>query len=106
MNTEVDPTSSNLASAMLNSKIRPRAVVGHGGKIFHPSPPNYVTRSPGWCCVREEEVTEAVGHQPNGDHLQDAIARVWALFFVPMNKIHFSKVSQSTGDICSHLRQF
>ena len=32
---------------MLNSKIRPRAVVGYGVKIFHPSPPNYVTRSPG-----------------------------------------------------------
>ena len=30
---------------MLNSKIRPRAVVGYGVKIFHPSPPNYVTRS-------------------------------------------------------------
>ena len=47
MNIQVDPTSSNLASAMLNSKTRPRAVVGYGVKIFHPSPPNYVTRSPG-----------------------------------------------------------
>ena len=47
MNIQVDPTSSNVASAMLNSKIRPRAVVGYGVKIFHPSPPNYVTRSPG-----------------------------------------------------------
>ena len=47
MNIQVDPTSSNLASAMLNSKIRPRAIVGYGVKIFHPSPPNYVTRSPG-----------------------------------------------------------
>ena len=46
MNIQVDPTSSNLASAMLNSKIRLRAVVGYGVKIFHPSPPNYVTRSP------------------------------------------------------------
>ena len=28
--------------------LRPRAVVGYGGvKIFLPSPPNYVTRSPG-----------------------------------------------------------
>ena len=35
MNIQVDPTSSNLASAMLNSKIRPRAVVGYGVKIFH-----------------------------------------------------------------------
>ena len=26
---------------------RPRAVVGYGVKIFLPSPPNYVTRSPG-----------------------------------------------------------
>ena len=48
MNIQVDPTSSNRASAMLNSKIRPRAVVGYGVKIFHPSPPNYVTRSPGF----------------------------------------------------------
>ena len=47
MNIQVDLTSSNLASAMLNSKIRPRAVVGLGVKIFHPGPPNYVTRSPG-----------------------------------------------------------
>ena len=49
MNIQVDPTSSNLASAMLNSKIWPRAVVGYGVKIFHSSPPNYVTRSPGCC---------------------------------------------------------
>ena len=27
--------------------LRPRAVVGYGVKIFAPSPPNYVTRSPG-----------------------------------------------------------
>ena len=50
MNILVDPTSSNLASGMLNSKIRPRAVVGYGVKIFHHSPPNYVTRSPGGLC--------------------------------------------------------
>ena len=49
MNIQVDSTSSNLASAMLNSKIRPRTVVGYGVKIFHPSPPNYVHRSPGLC---------------------------------------------------------
>ena len=47
MNIQVDPTRSNLASAMLNSKIRPRAVVGYGIKILLPSPPSYVTRSPG-----------------------------------------------------------
>ena len=28
--------------------LRPRAVVGYGFKIFLPSPPNYVTRSPGY----------------------------------------------------------
>ena len=28
--------------------LRPRAVVGYGVKIFLPSPPNYVTRSPGY----------------------------------------------------------
>ena len=27
--------------------LRPRVVVGYGVKIFLPSPPNYVTRSPG-----------------------------------------------------------
>ena len=27
--------------------LRPRAFVGYGLKIFLPSPPNYVTRSPG-----------------------------------------------------------
>ena len=27
--------------------LRPRAVVGYGVKIFIPSPPSYVTRSPG-----------------------------------------------------------
>ena len=27
--------------------LRPRAVVGYGVKIFLPSPPNYVTISPG-----------------------------------------------------------
>ena len=29
--------------------LRPRAVVGYGLKIVLPSPPNYVTRSPGQC---------------------------------------------------------
>ena len=28
--------------------LRQRAVVGYGVKIFLPSPPNYVTRSPGY----------------------------------------------------------
>ena len=60
MNIQVHPTSSNLASAMLNSKIRPRAVVGYGVKIFHPSPPNYVTRSPGECYQRTASVYSAV----------------------------------------------
>ena len=47
MNLQVDP-SSNLASALLDSKIRPPAVVGYRVKIFCPSPLNYVTRSPGF----------------------------------------------------------
>ena len=33
--------------------LRPRAVVGYGVKMFLPSPPNYVTRSPG--CGNENE---------------------------------------------------
>ena len=60
MNIQVHPTSSNFASAMLNSKIRPRAVVGYGVKIFLPSPPNYVTRSPGECYQRTASVYSAV----------------------------------------------
>ena len=33
--------------------LRPRAVVGYDAKIFLPSPPNYVTRSPG-CNLQEK----------------------------------------------------
>ena len=36
--------------------LRPRAVVGYGVKIFLPSPPNYVTRSPG----REEWIVMTI----------------------------------------------
>ena len=38
--------------------LRPRAVVGYGVKIFLPSPPNYVTRSPG-CCRNQESIGSA-----------------------------------------------
>ena len=37
--------------------LRPRAVVGYGVKIFLPSPPNYVTRSP--------------GNKPNGNYFME-----------------------------------
>ena len=60
MNIQVDPTSSNLASAMLNSKIRPRAVEGYGVKIFHPSPPNYVTRKRMYKLVEREAFIDLV----------------------------------------------
>ncbi|XP_074617004.1 uncharacterized protein LOC141876348 [Acropora palmata] len=69
MNIQVHPTSSNLASAMLNSKIRPRAVVGYGVKIFHPSPPNYVTRSPGLSqapVVQRRDLTRTIKTQHRG----------------------------------------
>ena len=69
MNIQVDPTSSNLASAMLNLKIRPRAVVGYGVKIFHPSPPNYVTRSPG--CIVGLHQPMAATYQINDDDVDD-----------------------------------
>ena len=36
--------------------LRPRAVVGYGVKTFLPSPPNYVTRSPGDVLVSENTV--------------------------------------------------
>ena len=35
--------------------LRPRAVVGYGVKIFLPSPPHYVTRSPGLTVEQEKE---------------------------------------------------
>ena len=70
MNIQVDPTSSNLASAMLNSKIRPRAVVGYGVKIFHPSPPNYVTRSPGESFSESGLITQARHILMKADHLK------------------------------------
>ena len=38
--------------------LRPRAVVGYGVKIFLPSPPNYVTRSPG-----TEKVNKKLGEE-------------------------------------------
>ena len=39
--------------------LRPRAVVGYGVKIFLPSPPNYVTRSPGYDLdCKNTELTE------------------------------------------------
>ena len=44
---------------MLNSKMRPRTVVGYGVKMFIPRPPSYVTRSPG--CLRKQSLR--VGHQ-------------------------------------------
>ena len=34
--------------------LRPRAVVAYGVKIFLPSPPNYVTRSPG-CDIKYDQ---------------------------------------------------
>ena len=36
-----------ILQGVLKQHLRPRAVVGYGVKIFLPSPPNYVTRSPG-----------------------------------------------------------
>ena len=37
-----------ILQAVWKQHLRPRAVVGLGVKIFLPSPPNYVTRSPGY----------------------------------------------------------
>ena len=36
-----------LLQGVWKQHLRPCAVVGYGVKIFLPSPPNYVTRSPG-----------------------------------------------------------
>ena len=40
--------------------LRPRVVVGYGVKIFLPSPPNYVTRSPGSYASLELPMTDYV----------------------------------------------
>jgi len=60
MNIQVDATSSNLASATLNSKIRLHVVVGCGVEVFHSSPPNCVTRSPGYCWHQVGNSTDLV----------------------------------------------
>ena len=38
----------NIQQEIWKQHLRPRAVVGYGAYIFIPSPPNYVTRSPGF----------------------------------------------------------
>ena len=49
MATQQTFTFDNYVSIrLLNNPPPPRAVVGYGVKIFLPSPPNYVTRSPGY----------------------------------------------------------
>ena len=48
--------------------LRPRAVVGYGLKFFLPSPPNYVTRSPG-----EEDAKPQLT-------LADHVFQTWGLF--------------------------
>ena len=60
--------------------LRPRTVVGYGVKIFLPSPPNYVTRSPG-------SVVE-ITFKPNcGDALWKLLASSSSVFFCrPVNK--------------------
>ena len=45
--------------------LRPRAFVGYGVKIFIPSPPNYVTRSPGEFAMKLVKNNETVGHLPH-----------------------------------------
>ena len=45
-------------------QLRPRAVVGYGVKIFLPSPPNYVTRSPGKSFRHRGNATFFICRQP------------------------------------------
>ena len=47
--------------------LRPRAVVGYGVKLFLPSPPNYVTRSPGW--ITRSSMTDLTPLVHNLSHL-------------------------------------
>ena len=50
--------------------LRPRAIVGYGLKIFLPSPPNYVTRSPGWPYAIHFIPTNMVRTRVRGNHLR------------------------------------
>ena len=43
--------------------LRPPTVVGYGVKIFRPSPPNYVTSSPGYEQVKFVLLGDSVGVQ-------------------------------------------
>ena len=63
---------------MLNSKIRPRAVVGYGVKIFHPSPPNCVTRSPGsiFCSRPSQKRSGSIAHLTSQSTLHDVYKEV------------------------------
>ena len=52
--------------------LRPLAVVGYGVKIFLPSPPNYVIRSPGSSeqCYFEQSIVTGVITQAKAVNLQ------------------------------------
>ena len=55
--------------------LRPRAVVGYGVKIFLPSPPNYVTRSPGSCLCFTKRGLPFVFAPKNAHHRLPEILR-------------------------------
>ena len=50
--------------------LRPRAVVGYGLKIFLPSPPNYVTRSPGKAALSTQLFEDPEGWYGRGSDPQ------------------------------------
>ena len=45
-----------ILQGVLKQHLRPRAVVGYGVKFFLPSPPNYVTRSPGIMITKKDNI--------------------------------------------------
>ena len=63
--------------------LRPRAVVGYGVKIFLPSPPNYVTRSPG------------SGHRPEPSHRRNFSGNTCLTQYLPGSDFQQGRVRRA-----------
>ena len=60
--------------------------MGHGVNIFLPSPPNYVTRSPGLGHVVGEKEAEGSGDE-NGSNSSVGIIKCYLMDFLPWLKL-------------------
>ena len=79
--------------------LRPRAVVGYGVKIFLPSPPNYVTRSPGeadaCCMLYYNEPLEATHRR---DLIINGLEAIWLQVKFPNTSALFSVMYRPPDD--------